>query len=323
VSSRVPKADDFRNPVHQEAIPQEPVAVFWDAFEPRLQRGVRLDVERFQGVKALFKHLAIVDMPTRGPRRGWENEAHDARSVTPHGREFPERSILRVMRLTPDIERFRLIRWSEFQAGIMFLVILLALLRVPPAVIAIAPVLTFGALIAWCHRAWTPRGGFGAANATTLLRLLIILGLILLPGLGSGLQFALALSALALDGLDGWLARMLGLSSEFGEYFDKEVDSIFTLILGMMLFREGLLGAWILIPGGMRYAFVLFIKFVRPPKVKETGTTMGKIVCVMVVSALMICLLPVSRVRAPLAITATLVLFGSFVYSWRQMYGLR
>jgi phosphatidylglycerophosphate synthase len=213
-----------------------------------------------------------------------------------------------------------LIRWSEFQATVMLAAIGLALFRVPPAMIAAVPAISFGLLIAWNRGMWTPGHGFGAANAATLLRLLMVLGLLALPRLGTVQQLGLALFALVLDGVDGWLARRLGLCSEFGEYFDKEVDALFTVVLGMLLFREGLLGAWILIPGGLRYAFVLFVKFARPPAVRETGTMLGKVICVVVLSVLMACLLPFPWVRVPLAIAATLALCGSFLLSIRKMY---
>ena len=219
-----------------------------------------------------------------------------------------------------NLAQIRLIRWSEYQAGIMLGLIGLVLLRMPLSTILILPMFGFSLLIAWNRGRWTPGGRFGAANVTTLLRLVVVLALPGLPGSEAFPKFALALFALALDGLDGWLARRLGLCSEFGATFDQEVDAAFTLLLGVMLFREGLLGPWILIPGGLRYAFVLFVKFARPPEIKETGTFLGKAICVAVLSTLMLCLLPLPRLRAPLAVAATLVLCGSFALSLQRMY---
>jgi len=211
-----------------------------------------------------------------------------------------------------------LIRWSEYQAGIMLVALGMVLLRLPLLVILIAPVFGFGLLLAWNRTTWTPQGAFGAANATTLLRLLFILGLPAIPG--TTVQVAFAVSALALDGADGWLARRFSTCSEFGAFFDQEVDAVFTLILGMLLFQEGLLGPWILIPGGLRYGFVLFAKFARPPVSQATGSFLGKVVCVGVLAALILCLLPLPRIRTPLALAATIALCGSFALSIRAMY---
>ncbi len=219
-----------------------------------------------------------------------------------------------------NVTQVRLIRWSEFQAGIMLALIGLALLGMPLPVIVIALAATFGLLIT-SHRAeWTPGAAFGAANAATLMRLLVILGLLAWPRMETLPKFTLALFALVLDGVDGRLAHHLGLCSEFGETFDKEVDAVFTLVLGLLLFRGGLLGPWILVPGGLRYAFILFVKFARPPKSQETRTILGKVICVVVLSALILCLLPIPRLRAPLAIVATVVLCGSFALSSRELY---
>ena len=228
--------------------------------------------------------------------------------------------MLQIMSPAPNIAQIRLIRWSEYQAGTMLAVLGLVLLGIPSAVTVIAPAVSFGLLIAWKQSVWTPGEAFGAANATTLLRFLFILSLLALPSLETLSKFALALSALALDGVDGWLARRLGLCSEFGEYFDKEVDAVFTVVLGLMLFREGLLGPWILVPGGLRYAFVLFVKFARPTKNKETSTFIGKVIFVVMISTLLFCLLPIPRLRAPFALAATLVLCGSFALSIRELY---
>jgi len=65
---------------------------------------------------------------------------------------------------------------------------------------------------------------------------------------------ALAVIALLLDGVDGWVARRTNTSSELGARFDMEVDAFLLLVLSVYVSRE--LGSWVLVIGLMRYAFV-------------------------------------------------------------------
>ena len=64
----------------------------------------------------------------------------------------------------------------------------------------------------------------------------------------------LAAIALALDAVDGHVARRTGTASALGARFDMEVDAF--LILVLSAFAASFLGAWVLAIGAMRYAFV-------------------------------------------------------------------
>jgi len=64
-----------------------------------------------------------------------------------------------------------------------------------------------------------------------------------------------ALSAV-LDGLDGWLARRSGMTSEFGARFDMETDALLILVVSVLVWRHGKAGAWVVLGGLLRYAFV-------------------------------------------------------------------
>ena len=66
---------------------------------------------------------------------------------------------------------------------------------------------------------------------------------------------SMAAVALALDGLDGYVARRTGTASELGARFDMEVDAFLIFVLSVFLVRP--YGAWVLAIGGMRYAFVV------------------------------------------------------------------
>jgi phosphatidylglycerophosphate synthase len=65
---------------------------------------------------------------------------------------------------------------------------------------------------------------------------------------------SLACVALALDWVDGRVARGTGTVSALGARFDMEVDAFLLLVLSGYAARE--VGAWVLAIGAMRYAYV-------------------------------------------------------------------
>lgn len=108
------------------------------------------------------------------------------------------------------------------------------------------------------------RRDFGAANRITLLRgaLTSILAAAAVAGpmldlRGLWLAAGCGALALALDGLDGWLARRTGRADAFGARFDMEVDALLVLVLAVLLWSSAIAGAWVLAAGLLRYAFVL------------------------------------------------------------------
>jgi len=106
-----------------------------------------------------------------------------------------------------------------------------------------------------------PRRILGAANAVTLLRLVIVswlAGLLALPGTGA-LQVPVALAGLCclvLDGVDGRIARRRGLVSAFGARFDVEVDAALMLVLSVAVAELGVAGWWVVSIGLVRYAYL-------------------------------------------------------------------
>ncbi|SDK77244.1 Phosphatidylglycerophosphate synthase [Modicisalibacter muralis] len=121
--------------------------------------------------------------------------------------------------------------------------------------------LTMAALVLW---AWPPaRRWLGWANRITLLRgmlIAILAGAVIFPDFMAhhATDMAiLAVLALGLDGLDGWVARVTRSASAFGARFDMELDAFFILVLCAALVAVDKAGAWVLAIGLMRYAFVL------------------------------------------------------------------
>jgi phosphatidylglycerophosphate synthase len=106
----------------------------------------------------------------------------------------------------------------------------------------------------------------GPANTVTLVRATMVGGVTALvadsfaAGYASFSEtslvtlVAVAAVALALDGVDGQVARRTGTVSRLGARFDMETDAF--LILVLSAFCAHTMGAWVLLIGAMRYAFV-------------------------------------------------------------------
>ncbi|MEM9787259.1 MAG: CDP-alcohol phosphatidyltransferase family protein, partial [Pseudomonadota bacterium] len=103
-----------------------------------------------------------------------------------------------------------------------------------------------------------PHAALGLCNIATLGRLVIVAILLvaLLDGVApSWVTFSLAILALCLDGVDGWLARKQGLVSDFGARFDVEVDAAFALVLAVFAAVNGAAGAYVVLLGLPYYIF--------------------------------------------------------------------
>jgi phosphatidylglycerophosphate synthase len=214
-----------------------------------------------------------------------------------------------------------LLRWSAGHAAAMTCVTLATAAGLPLGLLSWCGVLSFSLLLYRCRRRWTPGDRFGPANAVTLLRLS---GMFVLPWLAPWQIVFWGLILLAMDALDGWIARRTGLAGEFGEFIDKESDAFFTLMLCLLLYRlpEGY-GPWILLPGLLRYLFVLYVSFSSPPEPKEPRSAKACwIFCFMMLTLLFSFAAYPGYLDycRPVAVSMTLVLAGSFAESLYLMY---
>lgn len=108
---------------------------------------------------------------------------------------------------------------------------------------------------------------FGLANTITLVRGALnglLLGLLVQPaaldavwGEAAGWAFvAVALLSLALDGVDGSVARRWRLASAFGARFDVEIDALFLVVLAFAAVVLDKAGLWILSLASGYYVFL-------------------------------------------------------------------
>ncbi len=120
--------------------------------------------------------------------------------------------------------------------------------------------------------------------------------------------------AVALDGVDGWLARREGVASRFGARLDMEVDAFLALVLALLAHTAGAAGAVVLVLGLARYAFALSrlaLPWLRAPLPERFSR---KVICVAQLSVLLVLQAPVvpDAVAGPLATLAAVLLIGSF-----------
>ncbi len=137
---------------------------------------------------------------------------------------------------------------------------------------------------------------------------------------------SLAALALALDRVDGLIARRTGTTATFGGQFDGEVDAFLILVLSVYVARFG--GVWVLAIGGARYAFLAagwalsWMRASLPPRYwrKFVAATQGIVLTIAAADV-------VPRPLAQAALLGALVLlaesFGRDVWwLWRHRQGI-
>jgi phosphatidylglycerophosphate synthase len=174
-----------------------------------------------------------------------------------------------------------------------------------------------------------PFSRFGAANQITTVRALLVTLIVGLvgeapsPAIATG-AVAASLVVTLLDGVDGWLARRHRTASAFGARFDMETDALLILALSILAWRFGKAGAWVILSGAMRYAFVAagaqwsWLAAPLPPSRRR------QTVCVLQVGALVAAIVPAlpTSSSAAVAAIALVALSASFlidtVWLWRR-----
>jgi phosphatidylglycerophosphate synthase len=126
-------------------------------------------------------------------------------------------------------------------------------------VIGLASAAVIDAVLAYGVSRYQP-GGLRAADWVTLVRASLAVGVAaLVAGSRSHaasvtLLVSIASLALALDFVDGWVARQTRSTATLGAQFDGEVDAFLILILSVYVARSA--AGWVLAIGAARYAFL-------------------------------------------------------------------
>jgi phosphatidylglycerophosphate synthase len=210
-------------------------------------------------------------------------------------------------------------RFSLAHASAMLASLLLALTSGRSWPIPLFAVLSLARFVGW-SRASFAGIGFGPANWVTSLRAFALFGLARgFDGHSPLMAAGWSVAIFACDGVDGYLARRTGRVSDFGAHFDMEVDACYVLVLSRGLFELGLAGFWVLIPGLLRYLFVLVQRFAARPQVPARSRISRWAFSIMVVT-FTCCVWPLGGYATPLAAAATLVVGYSFGRSFVALF---
>jgi phosphatidylglycerophosphate synthase len=162
-------------------------------------------------------------------------------------------------------------------------------------------------------------GEIGYANLVTAGRLALVLPIAAFaarpatPALG-WIAVGVCTTAALLDIVDGRIARRTGTTSAFGARFDMEVDAVLIMVLAVLAWRWDKAGAWVLLSGTLRYAFVAaalvlpWLAAPLPPSLRR------KTVCVVQIVALIVVMGPI--VRPPLSTLIAAAGLAALSYSF-------
>ena len=120
--------------------------------------------------------------------------------------------------------------------------------------------------------------------------------------------------SLALDGVDGKVARATGTSTPFGARYDMELDAFLMLGLSVLIWQADRAGPWVVLIGALRYLFVAATWIWPRLRAPLVPSFRRKLVCVVQGVTLVVALgppVPVGPARLLLA-GALLLLVGSF-----------
>ena len=158
----------------------------------------------------------------------------------------------------------------------------------------------------------------GPANLVTLARSVLVGGVAALvvdaffgPGAVHALV-ALAVVALALDAVDGRVARSTRTVSAVGARFDMEVDSVLVLLLSVYVARS--LGIWVLAIGSARYLYWIAGRAVPWLRAQAPPRHWCKVVAV--VQAIVLILAAADVLPRVVAVIALLVVAGLLAESF-------
>lgn len=208
--------------------------------------------------------------------------------------------------------------------GLSLLLFVVSLAAFASALVPLAVFVLATALVALGLVQHYPHPVLGACNVITLVRLALVAllcGALFAPLASTWLVFGVAALAFSLDGVDGWLARRTGLTSDFGARFDMETDSALAAVLALWLISGGMTGLEILVLGFARYAFVLAGGMVPKLTADLPPSFRRKAVCVVQIATLLVLLFPISPEHwAPwFSFGAALLLAWSFAVDIRWL----
>jgi phosphatidylglycerophosphate synthase len=214
--------------------------------------------------------------------------------------------------------------WTRWHAALLLGALGVALYLDRSWPVAACGAASIGALVAVNRDTWTSWTSFGWANAVTALRVALIWAVgARLTKAPEPLLAVLVLVLYSLDGLDGYLARRRGTTSEFGALFDMEADAYFVLTVELVAFQRGEVGAWILVTGALRYVYVLVRAFVPAPRPDVPRSRFGRLAFTALVLGLFFLFALPGEIGQACAFFGSALVILSFARSFYDSYAKR
>ena len=114
----------------------------------------------------------------------------------------------------------------------------------------------------------------GYPNLVTTFRLLL---LFVAPFLETNFSlFILSLLVVCSDGIDGFLARKLNQTTEFGGQLDMETDAFFCLLFSLLLYVQYPNLYWVLLAGSLRYVYKIITTLKENKNVVPSGKNFAR-----------------------------------------------
>jgi len=219
-----------------------------------------------------------------------------------------------------DVAKQDLEAWSRVHAVFMLGAAVAAVLVGKPWPLAAMALTSFALLVARGRTVWRNPGAT-LPNAVTVLRVALVAACgIALHGASGVLIAAVVVLVFALDAVDGRLARRAGTTSSFGAHFDMEADAFLVLALDLELWTRSQLGAWVLVPGLLRYLTVLGGTLVAPRTGDMPRSRFGSMACgILIITLIAAFIVPNPWATAVAAVGSALVVW-SFALSFYGSY---
>lgn len=211
--------------------------------------------------------------------------------------------------------------WSKYNAwAMMGAALLFVMYDSSKAFLAIA-LTSFLIDIVMNRKAWERFGWWGGlANVITTLRLLMISWIVYQhTDFHNYVIFVLGILSLIADGLDGYYARKYHTVSSFGDNFDKETDAFFVLAFGVVISQRGLAAEWVLVPGLLRYLYVIILSLVEMKVEVPAASFRRQFIGMWLMGTLMACFVVPPVIYIPGLVLAIMLILFSF---GKDLYGM-
>jgi phosphatidylglycerophosphate synthase len=217
-----------------------------------------------------------------------------------------------------DVER--LSPWLSRHAAVMLLAAGASVWLPSDAWVALAAAVSFVELIYRERpRFVKPYGGY--ANQLTVLRLgLLVTAAALMSDLPSYGIWLLLAANVAVDALDGYVARRTNQVSPFGAVFDREVDAVFVLVAYLYLHVVAGLHAWVLIPGLLPYLYRLSTLTRRDRPAPEHREKLAPFLAGANFAVLLVAVAAAPELQIPLVLLSMALVGVSFFVSFVNLY---